>query len=105
MNLCPIQLDFNLDEAIARRDEGIQQVAENNQHFLEVARRTAKRLAHPMCEITADDVRRVCPIDPLHPNAWGGLFRTKDWEWTGRFRKSALVQSHGNRVMVWRLKV
>ncbi len=98
------QLDFNLDEAIARRDEGIQQVAENNVRFLEVARETAKRLARIHGEITADDVRKVCPLEPFHTNAWGGLFRTKDWVWTGRFRKSALVQGHGNLQRVWRLR-
>ena len=97
------QLAFNLSEAILQRDAGIQRVAENNQQFLEVAREVAKRQVHWYGEITCDDVRKACPIDPLHPNAWGALFKTKEWEWTGRYRKSALVQGHGNMQRVWRL--
>ena len=99
------QLDFNLPEAIVRRDEGIRQVAENNTEFLKIARAVAKNQARLLGAITCDDVRRVCPIEPLHPNAWGSLFQTKVWEWTGKYRKSALVQGHGNRQMVWRLRV
>ena len=98
------QLDFNLDEALLQRDIGIHRVAENNGAFLEAARETAKRQAHRYGEITCDDVRKVCSIDPLHPNAWGALFKGKDWEWTGRYRKSALVQGHGNMQRVWRLR-
>jgi len=98
------QLAFNLVEALAERDEGIRLVAENNQQFLDVARSTAKHLARWRGEVTCDDVRKVCTIEPLHPNAWGALFKTKEWEWTGRYRKSALVQGHGNMQRVWRLK-
>lgn len=98
------QLIFNLSEAITQRDIGIHQIADNNKQFLKVARNVAYSIAIAKYEITADDVRKVCPIDPLHPNAWGALFKSKEWEWTGKYRKSALVQGHGNMQRVWRLR-
>ena len=99
------QLDFNLPEAIVRRDEGIRQVAENNTEFLKIARAVAKNQARLLGAITSDDVRRVCPVEPLHPNAYGAIFKTKDWEWQGYYRKSSLVQGHGNMQRVWKLRV
>ncbi len=104
MNRAAEQLTFNLSEAIARKEQGIQQVADNNEHFLEVVRNIARSLAEAKYEITCDDVRKLCPIDPLHPNAWGAVFKTKEWEWTQKFRRSSLVQGHGNLQRVWRLR-
>ena len=98
------QLDFNLTEAITLRDQGIRQVAENNAEFLEIARNIARSLAELRIEITSDDVRRNCPIEPLHPNAWGAVFKTKEWEWTGKFRQSRVVSRHGGMQRVWRLR-
>lgn len=98
------QLAFNLDQALEARDEGIRQVADNNQFFLRVAREVARRLARMNGgEVTCDDVRKACPFDPLHPNAWGAVFRDKGFEFTGKLQKSALVQGHGNLQRVWRL--
>ena len=94
---------FDLLEALRARDEGMKRVAENNEHFLDIARLTAKSIAGRKGDVTADDVRRECPLDPLHPNAWGALFKTKSFQWTGQFRRSALVQGHGNLQRVWRL--
>ena len=99
-----MQQEFNLVEAIDRPDAGIRQVAENNEHFLEVARNIARSLAECRIEITADDVRKDCPIEPLHPNAWGAVFKTNEFEWTGEYRRSALVQGHGNMQRVWMLR-
>ena len=98
------QLDFNLTGSITLRDQGIQQVAQNNEQFLEVARNIARSLAECRIEITADDVRKDCPIEPLHPNAWGAVFKTNEFEWTGEYRRSALVQGHGNMQRIWRLR-
>ncbi len=98
------QTAFDLTEAIHRRDAGIKQVAKNNAHFLEVARNIARSLATAKYEITSDDVRKACPIEPLHPNAWGAVFKGGNFEWTGKYRRSALVQGHGNMQRVWRLR-
>lgn len=98
----PEQLD--LMKALERRDDGIRKVAENNQRFLQVARRIAKSQAVIHGTVTMDDVRYHCPLDPLHPNAWGAVFKTKDFEFTGRFVQSEAVSRRGGMQRVWRLK-
>jgi len=98
------QLDFSLPEAIVLRDKGINQVADNNEHFLEVARFHARDQARRRGAITADDVRKVCPLDPLHPNAYGAIFKSGEWEWTGQYRRSHAVSRHGGMQRVWRLR-
>ena len=98
------QLLFNLDAATVLRDRGIKQVADNNQHFLEVHRHIARRIAAHKGEVTCDDVRRERTLEPLHHNAWGAVFKGKEWEWTGRYRTSHLVSRHGGPQKVWRLR-
>ena len=86
------QLDFNYPEAITLRDEGLRQVADNNPHFLKVARRIARRIARLHGTVTCDQVRAECPLDPLHHNCWGALFSHEDFEYTGLQPRSALRQ-------------
>ena len=94
---------FDLTEARARRDEGLKQVAENNQRFLEAARVAARVYAERYGTVTMDDVRRFCPYEPLHPNAWGAVFR-KGFVPTGEFVQSKAVSRRGGMQRVWRLK-
>ena len=96
--------EFDITLARKFRDDGILQVANNNPHFLNTARELARRIAKKRGTVTADLVRRNCPLTPHHPNAWGAVFKTKDFEWTGEYKQSALVQGHGNMQRVWRLK-
>ena len=98
------QLLFNLEAATVRRDRGIKQVADNNIHFLEVARNVARRIAMRQGEVVSDDVRRECPLNPLHPNAYGAVFKGKEWQWTGRYRTSHLASRHGGQQRIWRLR-
>ena len=98
------QLDFNLDTAIVLRDRGKKQVADNNPHFLSVTRNLARRIAMDKGEVTCDDVRRERTLDPLHHNAWGAVFKGKEWKWTGEYRTSHIVSRHGGPQKVWRLK-
>lgn len=91
---------FDLVEALNARDAGIAQVAGNNEQFLEIARAVARDIAKRKGYVTADDVRRECPLRPLHPNAYGALFK-KGFRWTGGFRRSELAQGHGNLQRVW----
>lgn len=100
MNAAP---QFNLELALQARDEGIRRVAVNNEQFLKVARAIAKQLCAERGAITMDDVRAACDLLPLHPNAWGSVFKDRAFQPTGEYRRSALVQGHGNRQMVWRL--
>jgi hypothetical protein len=94
---------FDLAEARKQRDEGIRRVAENNAEFLEAARGTARLVANSKGQVTADDVRKGCPVLPLHPNAWGAVFKGKEWEWTGQYRQSEAVSRHGGMQRIWRL--
>jgi len=98
---------FDFDEAIRRRDRGIRQVAHNNHLFLKEARMRAIELAKIRGEITCDDIRELCSaidLEPANPNVWGALFKDKRFEFTGKYKRSALVQGHGNLQRVWRLK-
>lgn len=100
------QLTFDLSQALEARDDGLRRVAENNQEFLTVARATAREVAltKPGGRITAEDVRKACVVEPTHPNCWGVLFNTADWEPTSERVQSSLKQGHGNWIRVWRLK-
>ena len=97
------QTVFDIDQARTKRDQGIKQVAENNERFIEAARVAAKVYAQRYGTVTMDDVRRHCPYEPLHPNAWGGVFR-KGFVPTGEFVQSKIVSRRGGMQRVWRLK-
>jgi len=98
------QIEFNLEAARAARDEGIRQVSSNNQYFLEQARGTARLICESKGTVTADDVRRSCPVQPENPNAYGAVFKSRDFEWTGEYKQSEMVQAHGRMQRVWRLR-
>ena len=95
---------FDIEEARAKRDGGLSLVERNNQRFLQVARDTAKRICAVKGTVTMDEVREQCPWEPLHPAAWGSVFRGKDWEWTGEWKQSKIVSRRGGYQRVWRLK-
>ncbi|MCP5016239.1 MAG: hypothetical protein GY938_13350 [Ketobacter sp.] len=98
------QTIFDLDEARQKRDQGIKQVSDNNERFLNEARKTAKWLAQGGGKITMDDVREHCPLEPLHPNAFGSVFRHDDFVFTGQYRQSKAVSRRGGMQRVWRLR-
>ena len=85
-----------------KRDEGIERVSVSNSVFLKKARGTARLILETKNEITSDDVRRSCPFVPAHPNAWGAIFKCKDFEPTGEFRPSTFITNHARAVRVWR---
>ena len=99
----PEQLVFDLAAARAARDDGIDEVTENNHDFLLEARRIAVLIGQQHGTVTMDDVRKVCTVKPSHPNAWGAVFKDKRFEWTGQYHQSARVQGQGNLQRVWRL--
>lgn len=95
------QSNFNFQEAMTARRAGQKRVEENNKRFMSEARRVAKRISIRKGDVTADDVRRECEFEPLKYHAWGAVFLTKNFVWTGERRRSALVQGHGNEQKVW----
>lgn len=97
------QQEFDIRAARNARDQGIKRVAENNQSFLRVARAIAIMVARRNGDVTCDDVRKECPVLPTHHNAFGAIFKTDYFEWTGEYRQSALRQGHGNMQRVWKI--
>ena len=82
---------------------GQMKVEEHNQRWIDEARLVATAVAREFGEVTIDDVRLRMDREPLHPNAYGALFRV-GFEFTGRFVRSALASNHGRIIRVWRLK-
>lgn len=85
---------------------------EHRRELLEQAKEKAKEIAffdHARC-ISADDLvfwyakNRHIDLPAKLGNAMGSIFRGKDWEFTGRYVKSARARSHRNLLRVWRLK-
>lgn len=96
---------FDAAESQRHAVEGITRAANNNAVLLHEARQIAKDLAQGGREISMDDVARVMgKRSALLGNAAGSVFSGREWEWTGKFIKSARVRSHSNLLRVWRLK-
>ena len=94
---------FNLELALEARDEGIRRVAVSNEQYIKVARAIARQIASQRGSVTSDDVRQACDLEPVHPGAYGAIFKSKDFQWTGQFRQSEAVSRHGGMQRVWRL--
>lgn len=98
---------FDHAEALRRRDEGLAQVESAATEWLYFARMEARRQARLRGTVTMDNVRAELTgkgIEPPHSNVYGAVFKHKDFEWTGDYARSAVVQGHGNLQRVWRLK-
>ena len=95
---------FDPARAARARDLGIKRVSARCGGWVARARHVARMIALERGSVTADEVRAVIYArgdKPAHHNAWGAVFR--GMRWTGEFRKSALVQGHGNLQRVWTL--
>ena len=103
---------FDRIESQLRKDTGMKVAAENRSEALAVAREVALALgAQKIAGVTADDVKEKMmemrlqkELKNLGPAA-GSIFKTQDWEWTGRFKPSENMSNHGRLLRVWRLKV
>lgn len=95
---------YDIFQARTARDEGIDQVSSHNLGFMDAARSVARMLCRVQGTVTSDDVRKHSQVEPDHPNAWGAVFRSKEFEFTGEYRQSKLVSRHGAMQRVWRLK-
>lgn len=78
---------------------------QHRRDWLESARAVARHLAFQNGSVTIDDVRQFCaPPEGIDPRVCGAVFRTKDFEPTGAYRKSARSACHNRPVAVFRLK-
>jgi hypothetical protein len=101
-----VSIDQQLALALAERDRGIAAVAGNNQTFIESARSIARMLCRQHGETNADEVRAECEkrgILPRHPNAFGAVFRSKEFIAVGDYI-SRQKQGHGNKCYRWGLR-
>lgn len=89
------------------RLSGMEMAADNAKEYLSLARKVAAQIARGRFDrcVTADCVGRVMKtdhgLDSLGPAA-GSLFKTGDWEWTGKFRKSKRITNHSRLLREWR---
>jgi hypothetical protein len=86
--------------------EGIARVEEHNGSFVQVMRQVARNIATSKGWVTASDLREVASdygLAPKHPNAWGAVFSSKEWEKVGE-EPSRTATCHGHVNPRWRLK-
>ena len=96
-----------LDDAQAQsnKESALSKVASAHANWLGIARQEALAIAAVKGTVTADDVRAVLytqGLKPDHFNAWGAVFRTDDFQFTGEYRRSAVPEGKGNMQRVWR---
>ena len=93
---------FDYADAKAARDAGVSKISENNASWVERARTAAIDICQRRGEVTSDDLRKIVP-SPAHPNAWGAVFRSAVFAWTGRYVQSQAVSRHAGMQRVWKL--
>ena len=85
---------------------GLELVETNNVDFIETMRETARSIVRSAGKVTSDDLRRYAEANQLapdHQNAWGAIFKGKEWVSCGRVR-SSLPSNHARWITVWRVK-
>lgn len=97
---------FDLPEGRALREEGIALASESKAYNLNYARVVAIKIAasSPDRSCTADQVQRVLIGRGIHlGNATGGIFKGKQWRWSGKITTSARTSNHARILRVWEL--
>ena len=98
---------FSAEKGDRLKREGMAISRDKRSDELIVARSIAMEHVLRYGEVTADDVGECLDrrglADCLGPAA-GSIFKTKDFEWTGKYVKSARVSNHSRMLRVWRLK-
>ena len=88
------------------RDNGLDAVENNNLTWVERMREIAKKISAETGEVCSDDLRRIADKtndNPAHVNAWGAVFRAKEWRIIGR-RKSVTPTAHAREIKVWKYR-
>jgi hypothetical protein len=97
---------FDLFEGERLKAEGMYLASFSRAEMLKIARDLAREVANEQ-GITADDVRALLLMrgfpDKLG-NAAGSLFRGREWEFRGQWRKSTVKTNHARMIRVWHLK-
>lgn len=96
---------LNLLDGAWRKKHGLDRVEEKAEDWITWIRRKAHMWAQIHGEVSADNLRHFADSydrHPHHPNAWGAIFRGRQWEVVG-YRKSTYRTNNARRICVWRL--
>ena len=97
---------YQVEKEELAKEAGIRDAASARAELVAHARKLAKAFAIQCVasrEITIDDVQILVGDADLGPAA-GAVFRNGEWEFSGRWMKSARKGNHHRMIRVWRLK-
>jgi hypothetical protein len=85
--------------------DGIEAVSIRNEVWLEKMRGYARHVATQYGDVTSDNLHiyALSIGEPSHPNAYGAILNTRDFEPVG-YRPSSRPEAHSRIIRVWRLK-
>ena len=86
------------------KESGLDAVEEHNLSWVERMRLWAKIHADIHGFVSCDDIRIIAAREgdePDHHNAYGSLFRPKEWRCVGR-KPSTTASRHGAEIRVWK---
>tara|TARA_R110000744_G_scaffold66022_1_gene134963 strand:- start:4302 stop:4622 length:321 start_codon:yes stop_codon:yes gene_type:complete len=98
---------FSSTEGDKQKRIGMGRAADVQFELLQTARAIGREVAIRRGEVTTDDVgqelkRRGLPDCLGH--AAGSIFKSKEFEWSGRFKNSERISNHSRLLRVWILK-
>lgn len=92
-------------DGVAQKQLGLGLVENSNQVFVQTMRGVARMIARENGSVTSDDLRlraREMGMEPEHPNAWGAIFKGREWSVVG-FEASGYPTNHGRIIRRWSL--
>jgi len=92
------------DSGELRKQIGLDLVSVGSQDFLGIMREAAIKTSKELGWVTVDILRRYADnlgIEPHHPNAWGAVFRGKNWMRL-EMRPSTTLSAHARMISVWK---
>ena len=97
---------FDLATGQRLRDEGIERAAAQCPTLLDEAREIARNIARRNGTVTAEDVCRVLG-ERKHKamgNGFAAIFKSREFEWTGKWVQCERIAARSRFNRVWRLK-
>lgn len=87
------------------KQEGLDRVEANSRGWVALMRAEAAIIAEARGFVHVDDLRPFLEKHghPHHPNAWGAIFRGRDWV-RFDYRKSAVPSNHARMAGLWAIR-
>lgn len=97
---------FDAAVSLQEKQRGMSLAIQSKSELLEYARAVAVKLSQRYGEVTADDVNEELAAEGITflGCAAGSLFRSKEFYFTGRWRKSTRVSNHARMNRIWALR-